>query len=299
MKILVTGAGGFVGKRLTWKLAHGGHQVFALVRAEPGAQDKRYFEGGNVTLVRADLATLDCAALPGGIEAVFTLGQSSYFRDFPTRAEEIYAVNVTANLKILQWARQGGVRRVIHASSGGVYGGMKDVQFKETDLLAVDSPLGFYLGTKLCSEIVLQNYRQFFDTVAILRPFFIYGPGQRGDMFVARIIESVRSGAAVTLQGQDGLRINPIYVDDAVDAFAASLEVPGCSVFNVAGPDVVSLRALADLISKRVGRAPVFKIDAAAQPVDYVGTTAQAGRVLGAARIGLAQGLDLTINPRS
>ena len=285
MKILITGAGGFVGKRLVRKLADDGHQVFAMVRADPAEKDGDYFLGPRVTMLRADLGALDCQALPAGLDAVYTLGQSSYFRDFPARAEEIYAVNVTANLKLLQWARQSGVRRFVHASSGGIYGGRLGAQFRETDLLAVDSPLGFYLGTKLCSEVNFQNFRQFFETAVTLRPFFIYGSGQRRDMFIARLVDSVRHGTPISLQGSDGLRVNPIYVDDAVAAFAAALELRGCHVVNVAGPDTLTLRQVSEAIGRMLGKAPVFETRPG-EPVDYVADIEFARR-------------ELALNPRS
>lgn len=299
MKILITGAAGFVGRRLAAALAGAGHEIVALVKREIPGADRYYFASERIRVLVADVTRLDMAALPSGVEAVYTLAQSSMFRDFPARAEEIFKTNVTASLRLLEWARQAGVRKFVHASSGGIYGGRLDARFQEADLLAVDSPLGFYLGTKLCSEVLFQNYRQFFETAVILRPFFIYGPGQRRDMFVTRIIESVAEGRPVSLQGRDGLKINPVYVDDAVQAFVNSLAVDGCRIFNVAGPSIVTLRELAQLIAARVGRAPVFQVDEAAQPVDYVATTTQAARALGAATTTLERGIALTLGSRA
>lgn len=270
MRILLTGAAGFVGKRLVRRLADAGHEVFALARAVPAGADAAYFASPRVHLVVQDLVQLDTTSLPAGIEAVITLAQSSRFREFPGQAEEIFAVNVSANLKLLQWAVASGVGRFVHASSGGIYGGKLGAQFVETDLLAVDSPLGFYLGSKLCAEVVFQNYRQFFRTAVILRPFFVYGPGQRHDMFIARMVESVRTGRAIQLQGEDGLRINPVYVDDAASAFAGALALDGYHIINVAGPDVLTLRAACGIIGRAVGREPVYE-NKPGNPVDYVG----------------------------
>jgi nucleoside-diphosphate-sugar epimerase len=293
MKILVTGAGGFLGKRLVACLAEDGHEVIALVRASPAGRDVGYFAHRNIRKLRQDLTRLDAATLPQGVEALVTLAQSSNFRDFPAQAEEVFAVNVTANLQLLRWAMKSGVRRVVHASSGGIYGGKQGGPYIETDLLAVDSPLGFYLGSKLCAEVVLQNYRQFFDATVILRPFFVYGPRQRKDMFVARMIDAVRHGKPISLQGSDGLRVNPIHVDDAADAFRAALALKGAHVINLAGPDVLTLRQLAEAIGRVVGRTPVYETRPGA-PVDYVGDTAAAAAKLGSAAIGFEQGIAFT-----
>ena len=297
MKVLITGAGGFVGKRLTRRLAGDGHEVFALMREPPAGPDAEFFKPAGVTVIRQDLTTLDVSALPGGIEAVITLAQSSRFRDFPSQAEEVFAVNVTANLQILQWAVAAGVKRFVHASSGGIYGGKRGGQFLETDLLAVDSPLGFYLGSKLCSEVVLQNYRNFFETMAILRPFFIFGPGQRSDMFVSRIIESVRLGRPISLQGKDGLRMNPIFVEDAVTAFQRAIGLGGHHVVNVAGSDILSLRQMSELIGAELHRTPVFE-SRPGEVVDYVADIEFSRQGLGLRPRGFADGLRETLASR-
>ena len=294
MKILVTGAGGFVGKRLVKHLAASGHSVIAMARRSPAPEDAEYFSSPNVSVILHDLASLDVSALPPGIEAVFTLAQSSRFRDFPEGTDDVLAVNVTANVKLFQWARQTGVKRFIHVSSGGIYGGGSNSVKREEALFAVDSPLGFYLGSRLCGEILFQSFTGFFETAVILRPFFIYGAGQRKDMFVTRIIESVASGAPVTLHGHDGLKTNPVYVDDAVWAFAASLNLSGCHVLNIGGPDVLSLRALSSAVGKSVGREPVFSV-VDKEAVDYVGDISNARMKLGFVPMGFENGLKLTL----
>lgn len=294
MRVLVTGAGGFVGQRLCRILATEGHEVTALFHPESVPRASAILQGCAARILGLDLADLQSADLPQSADAVITLAQARNFRDFPARAEETFAVNVLANVRLLQWAAAAGVRTIVHASSGGIYGGRPAGQFHETDLLAVDSPIGFYLGSKLCSEIVLQNFRQFFSTTVILRPFFIYGPMQRKDMFVARLIESVRSGRPIQLQGRDGLRINPVFVEDAAVAFARALKLEGSHVINVAGPDIVTLRELADTIGGLTGRAPVFEAKDGA-PVDYVGDTVQAERKLGMQLTRLAPGLLATL----
>lgn len=295
MKILVTGAGGFVGKRVVALLASQGHEVVALVRVSPEIVDHHYFESERVNILVGDLTDFDVGALPRDIDGIIALAQSAHFRQFPDKAEEVFAVNVTSNVRLLNWAVANNVRRIVLASSGGIYGGKLGVQFQETDIFPVNSPLGFYLGSKLCSEIVFQNYRQFLDCAVILRPFFIYGPRQRPDMFVNRIINSVREGKSVTLQGRDGLKVNPIYVDDAAIAFVRALDQSGHKIINVAGPQIVSLRAIAEGVAAYVKRDPVY-IHADGQPVDYVADIAIAREHLQleprSFDIGLAQTLD-------
>ncbi len=268
---LITGAGGFLGKRLCKHLAEMGIYVYALGNHIPSLQDKDYyFSSKNIQFIEIDLKDINVDKLPANIDYVYTLAQSPHFRDFPDMAEDIFSVNVHANLKILQWASEMNVRKIVHASSGGIYGEKTGSQLLENNLLPVDSPLGFYLGTKLCGEIIFQNYRHFFETAVILRPFFMYGPGQRKDMFIPRIINSVKEGKPIMLQGNNGVSVNPIYIEDAVAAFARALNLTGCHVINVAGKEVLTLRMIGMTIGSVLGKDPVFQIDENATPGNYI-----------------------------
>jgi nucleoside-diphosphate-sugar epimerase len=294
MKILITGAGGFVGRRLVPRLAKTGNTVLGLVHRPLEDDLRACFEHPLIEARQLDLVKDSLEPLGVGFDAVIALAQSQHFRQFPERAQEIFAVNVAAHMKILEWARTTGVRKFIYASSGGIYGSRARIDVSESDLLAVDSPLGFYLGSKLCAEVMFQNYRDFFETAAILRPFFIYGPGQRPDMLVPRLITAVRQGHPIKLQGQDGLRINPIYVDDAASAFAGALDLEGCRIINVAGPETCSLRDIGERLGRMLGRPPVFET-ATGAPSDYVANIDAAKALLGAPKIALDEGLTYTI----
>jgi nucleoside-diphosphate-sugar epimerase len=294
MNILVTGASGFVGKRLVRDLAEKEHQVHGIVRNEPKPEDNSYFFSPRVKLVRMNLAEPFWGALPEDIDTVYALAQSTHFRDFPEKAEDVFAVNITANFHLLQWALKIGVRRFIHVSSGGIYGGKLGKVFQEDDSLAVDSPLGFYLGSKLCSEIIFQNYRSFFETAVILRPFFIYGPDQQKDMFISRLIDGVRRGSSLQLQGKNGLKVNPIFVNDAVVAFANALDLSGFHIINIAGPDVLHLRRIGEIIGEAVGKQPVFE-KKEGTPVDYVANTEQAVSKLKQPLTSFEEGISLTV----
>jgi nucleoside-diphosphate-sugar epimerase len=290
LKILITGAGGFVGRRLVAAAATAGHDVIALLHSAPSEHDKKYFGSERVTVLEAELTTFDPAHLPAGIDAVIALAQSNHFREFPKHAMQVFDVNVAATLRLLDWCVTSGVRRFVLASSGGIYGGKRGVHFQETDGFAINSPLGFYLGSKLCSEIVLQAYRQFLDCAVVIRPFFIYGPAQRGDMFVTRIINSVRNGLPITLQGADGLKVNPIFVDDAASAFLGAVDLSGNWIINVAGPEILSLRILAEIIGQHLGASPVFQT-VEGEPIDYVADIAIARKLLGLTPRGIESGL--------
>ncbi len=253
MRILVTGATGLLGRSLV-RILSPNHVVYAL-----GRQVAAEEPGRNVIPVRADLSRFDPLLLPASIDAVYYLAQSRRFREFPEGMEDMVEVNIRSPLRIAEWARRTGVTKFFYASTGGVYKNPTQPVSEFLDISANEKN-GFYLDSKLCSEMLLRNYALYFATFAILRPFFIYGPEQHEDMLIPRLIKSVLTGKEIFLNGPDGIRINPVYVDDAAKAFERLLYIEtGEYVFNIAGTDIVSIKQLSALIGDIVGVEPVFR----------------------------------------
>jgi nucleoside-diphosphate-sugar epimerase len=192
-------------------------------------------------------------------------------------------------MRLLDWARQIGVRTFVFASSGGVYGaGGKE--FSEEQEAMPRGDLGFYLSTKLCSEVIAENYTQYMDVI-ILRFFFVYGPGQRRSMLIPRLVDSVREEKPIVLQGKDGIRINPTYVSDAVDAICAALELAGSQKINVGGPQVLSLREIGNIIGEALRKKPNFEVKHDAEPSHLIGDTTKMSRLLTEPKVSFKEGI--------
>lgn len=278
MRVLITGATGFVGSNLVLALAPG-HDVYALARTAPiGAAP-------NVSWLEQDLAQ-PLAGLPEQIDAVIHLAQSRRYREWPEGSPDMFAVNVGSTFRLLDYARAAGARAFVHASTGGVYGGSAEPVAEDAP---IDVSAGFYPASKWSAEALVAGYGSAFVTV-VFRFFFVYGPGQTG-MLMPSLIEKVRSGEELTVQGENGLRINPIHVADAVRVFEPALELGEHGVFNVAGDETVSIRELIGLIEQEVGRrAVVTSTDGT--PTDLVAANQRMKDVLGVTpRIALAEGI--------
>lgn len=250
--VLITGANGLLGRQVTAKLHEGGYKVFAMVRVQPDQPivGVNYLEidlGGDIPL----------SLLPKKIDAILHLAQSSNFRDFPTMGRDIFAVNVVSVSQLLDYGYQSGCEHFIFTSTGGVYAKLAS-SIKENSPLSSIPDLGPYLGSKLCGEIVAQSYLTQMN-ISIFRPFFIYGPGQKRDMLLPRIFDRILNGELIQLQGKDGLTINPTHVEDAANIILACLENPQNSVLNIAGPETLSLREIANLIGQYLGKEPIFE----------------------------------------
>jgi nucleoside-diphosphate-sugar epimerase len=262
MRVLVTGALGFIGSHLVRSLLPE-HEVFALVRA-PAAEVP---EG--VRLIEQDLTRpLNHALLPPRIDAVVYLAQSRFYKQFPSMAKDIFEVNIGGLFRLLDYAAASGVGRFIYASSGGVYGFSEtDRAFVETDVVAAPD---FYLRSKHAAELLVESYAQIFVTT-IFRLFFPYGARQPETMLIPRLANSISRGEPVLLQQEDGLMINPIHVSDVADAFRQSLKFETSDTFNLGGDEALSLREISRIIGEAVGREPLFTIQDGERPRRLLG----------------------------
>ncbi|MEP6811474.1 MAG: NAD(P)-dependent oxidoreductase [Actinomycetota bacterium] len=255
MRILVTGASGFVGRQLAPALAAVGHDVFALVRDTATAPVE-------ATAIEADLERpLDLDVLPR-VDAVVHLAQANV--PFPDGARALHRVNTIATHELLELARLSAARVFVYASSGSVYG-FGTGAVREDDVRCASD---FYAVTKRSAELLLEAYAPLVATVA-LRLFAPYGPTQTGRL-IPNLIERVREGVPVALNDGGRPRMTPIFVDDVVRAFTRALELDRHQVVNVAGDEVVGIDELAAVIGEAVGRAPVFETGGSA-PGDLIG----------------------------
>ena len=233
---MITGAGGLIGSHLINSLNRGDYSLHTVSSS---------LKNNNTTTIdfSDDWSTED---LPENIDCIIHLSQSRNFRDFPGKAREIFFVNTLSTLKLIDWAVKKGVKKFIYASSAGVYGN-NDNPFTEDERIIYKKELGFYLGTKYCSEIILDNYTSLIDILQ-MRFIFVYGKGQDRNMLIPRLVDNIKNKIPITLQEENGLKTNPIHVSDAVRAIESAFTVEGSHTFNIGGDEVLSLRQIGETI---------------------------------------------------
>jgi len=212
----------------------------------------------------------DTFVVEPGTGAVVYMAQSPWYRDSKL-ASHVLAVNVVSAVRAAVAARKAGVRRFIYVSTGTVYA-------PSFDPLTEDSPVhgaDLYSLSKIQGEQAVQKFRGDID-VHIVRPFGVYGPGQKGRL-VPNLMASILEGRTITLQGRrdkpsgsDGLRISLCHVDDATRIFIQLIQQGGPACLNLAGEEAVSIGMLATLLGELLGRPPVLAAATAFRNFDLV-----------------------------
>jgi nucleoside-diphosphate-sugar epimerase len=291
MRALITGGAGFIGSSLAKRLADEGHQIVIADSFTPyydPAQKRANLvplrDRPGVRVVEVDLAFGDLDPLLDDIDVVFHQAAQPGVRRSWDDFGSYVAANITVTQRLLDAVlRRGEVRRFVYASSSSVYGNCVGGQSAESDRPQPFSPYGV---TKLAAEHLCCAYAENFGLPTVsLRYFTVYGPGQRPDMAIHRLIEAARNGTPFPLYG-DGRQMRDFtYVDDVVAANLAAVgsDPPPGTVANVAGGSSTTVGEVVELIGELVGRP--LSIDARPpRPGDVLATAALthvASQVLG------------------
>lgn len=281
-RVLVTGAGGFVGRRLVPALLAGGYRVRALSRRALPEGLRTH----GVEEVQGDLMGATDEAVRGATSVIHLaalLGDAA-------GAAALRAVNVEGTRRLAGAARAAGVGSFIHVSSAGVYGdGEGELPRPESAPLR---PATDYERSKLEAEVALREELSG-STVAfvMLRPGGIYG-ADRPDS--RAFVEAIRR-RRLWLHGTTRVRLHPTHVDDVVAALLLALTraagIRG-AVFNVAGERALLFTEWVDAVAARLGRRPLQIRLPRLRTVNRALDTTLARRRLGWEPIPLARGLD-------
>ena len=266
MRVLVTGATGFTGGHLAAHLAAAGDHVRVLVR-----RDRRgLVDSSKFSVVEGDLRDADALKRAAeGADVVYHI--AAIYRKAGLRDEAYRTVNAVAVGKLIEAARAGGARRVVHCSTVGVHG---DVEHPPANEDAPLRPGDVYQETKLEGEQIARDAGARTGVeVVIARPTGIYGPGDR------RLLKLFRGVAhrRFVILGDGRIYYHLTYIDDLVAGFRLCGTVPRAAgrTYILAGGDVTTLNELVALIAEEA-RVPPPKIHLPVWPFWTAGTLCEA-----------------------
>lgn len=269
MKILVTGAAGFIGSTLAKQLLSRGDEILGVDNFNPyySVAQKRsnaasLAEFNNFKLSEIDFT--DYRALSNAFEnfqpdVVAHLGAMANIRYSIDHPEQFVSVNVTGTNNLLMLAAKYNVKNFIYASTGSIYGKRDDVPFRETDIC--DSPLAVYPASKKAGELLGHAFYNMQGlNFTSLRFFNVYGPSGRPDMMPFRVTEAILNQTEIPIFGEGKLERDWTYVGDLVNGFVAAIDKPlGFEIINLGRGNPIALNDFMITIQDVIGQKAIRK----------------------------------------
>lgn len=279
MRVLVTGAAGFIGHALALRLLARGDQVVGIDNCNDYYQVSLKRDrlaslaaaGGNRfafhQLDFSDMAALDAALKGQEIDRIVHLGAQAGVRYSLENPQAYVASNLAGHVNLLELARHRAVEHMIYASSSSVYGGNAKLPFAVED--RTDHPVSLYAATKRADELMSETYAHLFRTpLTGLRFFTVYGPWGRPDMMMWNFTRRILAGEKIPVFNHGDMYRDFTYIDDIIAGVIACLdhapaddgaEKAGGSVkphalYNIGNSQSEPLMKVIDLLEQACGR---------------------------------------------
>ncbi len=263
-RVLVTGAGGFIGSHLAEKLVDCGATVRAFVHYNAlgswGWLDQSHHKD-DIEVMAGDISDYGSVLnATQSIDMVFHLAALIAIPYSYVAPNSYVQTNIIGTLNVLQAARALGTQRIIHTSTSETYGTARYVPIDENHPLQGQSP---YSASKIGADKIVESFYLSFNVpVVTVRPFNTFGPRQSARAVIPTIITQALSGQSIKLGSVSPTRdLN--YVANTTDGFikAAEAENVAGSIFNIGSGREISVGDLAQLIGKLVGKELIIETD--------------------------------------
>ena len=287
MKILVTGAAGFIGSHLCERLLADGAEVVGLDSFDefysPAIKRSNIaecLEHKLFSLIEGDIRDVKCVAgvlSRNNINTIVHLAARAGVRPSIEQPLLYQDVNINGTMVLLEAAKEYGIRKFVFASSSSVYGNNKKVPFSETD--NVDFPISPYAATKKAGELLCHTYHHLYDmNIMCLRFFTVYGPRQRPDLAIHKFARLIEANKPIPVFGDGSMRRDFTYIDDIIQGVMGAIEYcEGYEIYNLGESRPVRLDELIGEIEKALGKKAIINRQPV-QPGDVIQTYADVAK---------------------
>lgn len=235
MKILVTGAAGFIGMHTALRLLERGDTVVGIdnlndyydpqLKLDRLAQLKPHAGFSFEKMDLADRPNIEALFTREKFDRVVHLAAQAGVRYSITNPHAYGESNLIGFLNILEACRHNQIQHLVYASSSSVYGGNTKMPFSESD--SVDHPVSLYAATKKANELMAHTYSHLYGLPTTgLRFFTVYGPWGRPDMAYFSFTQNIIEGKPIQVFNHGRMKRDFTYIDDIVDGVVATLDRP-------------------------------------------------------------------------
>jgi len=265
-KVLVTGAGGFIGSHLTESLFERGAKIRAFVRYTSRADEGfiKYFSDDlkkDMDIVYGDIRELETVVKAvDGVDIIFNLAALVGIPYSYIHPQEVIEANTIGTLNLLMAARDTGIEKLVQTSTSEVYGTARYVPINEDHPKQPQSP---YSASKIAADAIALSFYHSFDLpVALIRPFNTYGPRQSDRAVIPSIISQALTKDSLTLGNMTPTR-DFTFVTDTAEGFikVAESEKSLGTEINIGSGREISIEDLTRKIISLVGRDIVVERD--------------------------------------
>ena len=261
---LVTGAAGFIARRVVEMLLDRGDEVIGIdsindsydVRLKYWRLDQLKPRQG-FTFIQDDICCPELFTEIAGkypkIQAVIHLAARAGVRQAVEFPDLYLQTNANGSLNVLEYCRKYGVNKLVMASTSSIYGA--NPPLPTTEEADSSHPLQIYAASKKAAEVMAYTYHHLFalDTT-VFRFFTVYGPAGRPDMVMFRFAQWVAEGKTVTVTG-DGMQMRGFtYIDDIARGVLAGLKPLGYEIINLGGHETININELLKIIETKLGK---------------------------------------------
>lgn len=273
MRVLVTGAAGFIGSHVVERLVQRGDFVVGLDNFNdyypPHCKQENVAEvlanvreRGLFTFVEGDVrdnALLSRLFSEAGFDVIVHLAAMAGVRASIGNPALYYEVNVGGTLQLLEMAAKSDVRHFVFASTSSVYGETKRMPFAEDDPCI--QPISPYAASKRAAELLGFTYHRLYGlNFTALRFFTVYGPRNRPDMLAYKIVESIYRRVEVPLYENGKMSRDWTFVSDVVEAVVAAVDRPlGYEIINIGRGHPILVSDFVSVVERLTGGKAVLK----------------------------------------